>query len=90
MRERGSATYVFGPDGSVLTMADLPPPTVGRWSASRKAAVVAAVRGGLLSLSQACTRYSLSIEEFLLWESALDHHGTRGLHVTKLGEYRGI
>ena len=36
---------VLAPDGSVLTFADLPRPDAQRWVASRKAIVVAAVRG---------------------------------------------
>ncbi len=35
------------PDGTILTMADLPPPDT-RWVARRKAAVVSAVQHGLL------------------------------------------
>jgi len=34
---------VLAPDGSVLTLADLPPSDAQRWVASRKAIVVAAV-----------------------------------------------
>ncbi|WP_246464865.1 DUF1153 domain-containing protein, partial [Bartonella phoceensis] len=37
--------YVIGPDGSPLTIADLPPRTTRRWVIRRKAEVVAAVRG---------------------------------------------
>src|SRR5471030_1439044 len=47
---RPRVKYVIGPDGSPLTIADLPPPTTKRWVIRRKAEVVAAVRGGLLSL----------------------------------------
>jgi len=36
-----------------------------RWVIRRKAQVVAAVRGGLLSLEEACSRYMLTVEEFL-------------------------
>ena len=43
--------YVLGPDGSPLTIADLPPPNTKRWVIRRKAEVVAAVRGGLLALT---------------------------------------
>ena len=53
---RGRVSYVIGPDGSPLTMADLPPPNTKRWVIRRKAEVVAAVRGGLLSLDEACRR----------------------------------
>ena len=47
---RPRVKYVIGPDGSPLTIADLPPKTTRRWVIRRKAEVVAAVRGGLLSL----------------------------------------
>ena len=50
---------MIGPDGSPLTIADLPTPGTKRWVARRKAEVVAAVRGGLLSLEEACSRYTL-------------------------------
>jgi hypothetical protein len=51
---RPRVKYVIGPDGSPLTIADLPPSTTRRWVIRRKAEVVAAVRGGLLSLEDAC------------------------------------
>jgi hypothetical protein len=53
---RPTAKYVIGPDGSPLTIADLPAPGTIRWSILRKAKVVAAVRGGLLSLDEAGSR----------------------------------
>ena len=56
---RPRVKYVIGPDGSPLTIADLPPPSTKRWVIRRKAEVVAAVRGGLLSLEEACSRYTL-------------------------------
>ncbi len=68
---RARATYVIGPDGSPLTLADLPAPGTTRWVIRRKAEVVAAVRGGLLSLEDACRRYTLTIEEFLGWQRAI-------------------
>jgi len=51
---RPRVKYVIGPDGSPLTIADLPPTNTRRWVIRRKAEVVAAVRGGLLSLEEAC------------------------------------
>jgi len=57
--------YVIGPDGTPLTLADLPPHTTRRWVIRRKAEVVMAVRGGLLTLEEACERYTLTVEEFL-------------------------
>ena len=62
---RARVKYVIGPDGSPLTIADLPPTNTRRWVIRRKAEVVAAVRGGLLSLEEACQRYTLTTEEFL-------------------------
>ena len=85
---RGRASYVIGPDGSPLTMADLPAPGTKRWVIRRKAEVVAAVRGGLLSLDEACRRYTLTVEEFLAWQRAIDRHGIPGLRVTRLQIYR--
>jgi Protein of unknown function (DUF1153) len=38
-----------------------------------------AVRGGLLSVDAACSRYRLSREEYLAWQRAFDHFGMRGL-----------
>ncbi len=71
-----------------VTLDDLPPPDTKRWVVRRKAAVVAAVRTGLITLEEACRRYTLSVEEFLSWERAMEKHGLRGLRVTRLQEYR--
>jgi hypothetical protein len=48
----------------------------------RKAEVVVAVRGGLLSFDEACERYALTSEEFLSWQQAFDKHGLPGLRTT--------
>lgn len=79
---------VVGPDGKILTLDDLPPPSTQRWVARRKAEVVAAVRAGLLTLEEACTRYNLSAEEFLGWEAAIEKHGLGGLRVTRIQDFR--
>ena len=80
--------YVIGPDGSPLTIADLPPRDTKRWVIRRKAEVVAGVRSGLISLEEACARYKLSVEEFLSWQRLIDRHGLRGLRATRLQDYR--
>jgi hypothetical protein len=85
---RARVKYVIGPDGSPLTIADLPPVTTKRWVIRRKAEVVAAVRGGLLSLEDACTRYKLTVDEFLSWQRSIDRHGLQGLRATRIQEYR--
>src|SRR4051812_22451858 len=81
---------VLAPDGTVLTVANLPPPDAQRWVASRKAVVVAAVRGGLLSMSDACARYRLTTEEFLGWQTQVDRNGLHGLRATRIQEYRTV
>jgi Protein of unknown function (DUF1153) len=85
---RPRVKYVIGPDGSPLTIADLPPHHTKRWVIRRKAEVVAAVRGGLLSLEEACARYTLTVEEFLSWQYSIDRHGLAGLRTTRIQQYR--
>ena len=72
MRDRtGRPNCVIGPVGTILTSTDLPPPKTRRWVKRRKAEICCAVRGGLLSLDDACARYQLSVEEFLSWQRAI-------------------
>src|SRR3712207_2157443 len=78
---------VLGPDGVPITRADLPPLN-GRWVASRKALVVAAVNGGLLTIEEACQRYSLALDEYLSWQTAIERHGFKALRTTKSQQYR--
>jgi nitrite reductase/ring-hydroxylating ferredoxin subunit len=75
--------YVIGPDGAPITVADLPPKDTKRWDAKKKALVVCAVKGGLITISDACEWYSISIDEFLEWKRASEKHGLLGLRVTK-------
>jgi hypothetical protein len=58
---RPRAKYVIGPDGSPLTIADLPAP---------------------------CSRYTLTVEEFLAWQYSIDRHGLAGLRTTRIQQYR--
>ena len=80
--------YVIGPDGHPLTIANLPLPDTKRWVSRRKAEVVLAVRGGLLSLEEACSRYRLTVDEFLSWQSSVERHGLAGLRTTRIQQYR--
>jgi hypothetical protein len=80
--------YVVGPTGAPLTVRDLPPPNTDRWVIRRKAEVVAAVRGGLLSLDDALSTYRLTAEEFLAWQKAIDKWGMQGLRTTRIQSYR--
>lgn len=86
----GSNVEPLSPTGRPMRLEDLPPVTTKRWVARRKAEVVAAVRGGLLSLQDACRRYSLSEDEYRTWERLIDDHGLKGLHTTRTQVYRNI
>lgn len=79
---------VVGPEGIPLTLATLPAADTQRWVARRKAEVVVAVKGGLLSFEDACERYRITAEEFLGWQRQVDRHGMQGLRVTRLQSYR--
>jgi uncharacterized protein DUF1153 len=83
-----ASDYVIGPDGQTLTRADLPPRDTKRWVTRRKAEVVAAVQGGLISLEEACDRYRLSVEEYLSWQHGIAHHGLDGLRATHVQDHR--
>jgi hypothetical protein len=44
----------------------------------------------LLSLEEACTRYMLTVDEFLSWQSSIDQHGLAGLRTTRIQQYRQV
>ena len=69
-------------------MASLPPPNTKRWVVLRKAAVIAAVRSGGITIEEACRVYQLSEEELLSWERAFEIHGLPGLRATRVQQYR--
>lgn len=81
-------SVVIGPLGEALTLEKLPPRGCTRWVPRRKAEVVAAVRGGLLTMGQACARYNLTHEEFAEWQRAIDRCGIPGLRITQASRYR--
>ncbi len=81
---------VIGPLGEPLTLESLPAPGTTRWVVRRKAEVVSAVNGGLLSVDEACDRYGLTLEEFASWQRAVDRSGMPGLRVTRIKHYRDV
>jgi hypothetical protein len=89
LRKVPGARVVHLPDGTRMSVADLPPPGTTRWVARRKRAVVHGVRAGLLSLEEAMERYGLSEEEFAGWEAAEARHGLHGLKATRVQDFRG-
>jgi hypothetical protein len=81
---------VVGPLGEPLTLDSLRPAGTTRWVVRRKAEVVAAVNGGLLSINDVCERYNLTLEEFASWQRAVDRSGMPGLRVTRIQHYRDL
>ena len=81
---------VIGPLGEPLTLESLPPVNTTRWVVRRKAEVVAAVNGGLLTVDEVCERYGLTVEEFASWQRAIDRSGMPGLRVTRIQHYRSL
>src|SRR5579859_5349587 len=87
-KQRDTATPMDTAHLMAASLDELPPPDTKRWVIRRKAEVVAAVRAGVISLEEACRRYTLSIEEFLSWQRLVESHGLPGLRVTRLQDYR--
>jgi hypothetical protein len=58
--------------------------------ALRKAEVVAGVRGGLISMDEACDRYNLSFEELASWQRAIERSGMAGLRATRVQHYKSL
>ena len=81
---------VIGPLGEPLTLDTLPPADTTRWVVRRKAEVVAAVNGGLLTVDEVCQRYNLTVEEFASWQRAIDRSGMPGLRVTRIQHYKSL
>jgi Protein of unknown function (DUF1153) len=64
--------------------------TTRRWTIRRKAALLEAVRSGMLSLEKASQRYALSLEELRTWERNFDRYGVYGLRATRVQIYRAV
>lgn len=88
--ETDRPTAITGPLGENLTRESLPPANTSRWVVRRKAEVVAAIEGGLLTIAEACDRYNLTLEELASWQRAVEREGTAGLRATRVQHYRQI
>ncbi len=88
--ERSRPESVIGPLGQPMTLKDLPPRETRRWIAHRKAELVAAVAGGLLTVDEVCEFYGIELEEFVSWQRGIDRLGMRGLWVTRTQKYRDL
>jgi len=71
-------------------MIELPPPNTRRWVTRRKAAVVAAVCSGMITLEEGCRRYQMSEEEFFAWQHAFETYGLLGLRAGCVRRPRGV
>lgn len=80
--------FVVGPLGERLTLHDLPPSNTARWVPRRKAQLVSAISGGLISFEEASHRYRLSLEELTEWMRWETRFGLKGLRAMKLQYYK--
>jgi hypothetical protein len=74
-------------DAPGMVPDELPSPDTKRWVVRRKAAVVAAVQAGRITLGEALSRYQLTEEEYRSWERAFEQHGMHGLRATGIPRY---
>jgi DNA-binding response OmpR family regulator len=74
---------VKAPNGDVITPVNLPNQKA-RWVIGRKATLVAAIRGGIISTEEASARYGISSSELDSWKQSFDQDGMVGLKVTKM------
>ena len=64
--------------------------TTTRYTAKRKAAIIAAVNNGKTTLEAACKAHNITAEEFASWERSLVRTGQQGLRITRLQHYRNV
>jgi hypothetical protein len=79
---------VLTPDGVAMSIHDLPSPQTHRWVTSRKALVVAGVRGGIVSIEYICNRYQITINEYVSWHWLIESYGFASLRTTRTQHYR--
>jgi hypothetical protein len=85
-RFMGQSRAIMQPSATVIAL-----PSPKRSTAPdeyAKAAVILAVLSGMMSRIEACNRYTLSSDEFSLWETAYDHDGIIGLRTRSLSAWR--
>ena len=82
--------FVTRPDGTLLTPGSLPAADTQRWVIRRKADVVMAVQGGLITVEEACARYRLANEEFYAWQRAFERFGMDGLRIRRTWKPQGM
>ena len=88
--QKSRPVQVIGPLGELLTIETIPASNTARWVIRRKAEIVAAVTGGLISADEACHRYGLTLEEFATWQRAVERSGMLGLRATRIQHYKSL
>ena len=83
MAESKILDTIPGPDGRPLAVWDLPSHNQ-RWTPLRKAKIIVAIRGGLISADEVCQRYKVALEELEIWQREFDRNGIKGLRVTRI------
>jgi len=79
---------VIGAVGQKLFGKDLPDAGTTHWPPRKKAEVVAAISGGLISVDDVLNRYGLSVEELSSWQRSFEKFGMAGLRTTRTQHYR--
>jgi hypothetical protein len=87
---RDDQPWALGPRGERLTLEMLPRPGTRRWIMRRKAELVAAVDGKLLTVNELLRRYGITPAEYENWEKAVRNFGMRGLRTTRIQDYREV
>jgi len=86
---RPRVKYVIGPDGSPLTIADLPPVTHAEMGHPAKGGSRRSrPRGAFIFSTKPAAAITLTVDEFLSWQMSIDQHGLAGLRTTRLQQYR--
>lgn len=62
--------------------------TTTRYTAARKAAILAAIHNGETTTEIACAEHNITPEELESWRKSLDRSGQQGLRITRLQHYR--
>ena len=60
----------------------------GRWTPRRKRLVLEAIFAGELSVTEACARWDLSLEELQSWQRDYQRYGLAGLKTTRIQAIR--
>ena len=89
-KDNDEVKVVTGPLGEPMTRADLPPPNTTRWVMRRKAQIVSAVHGGLITEKEVHKIYGISADELVAWQLLVEKCGMLGLRATKTQYYKDL